>query len=68
LNAGQRDALFREFLEYEKQQTQKAEQAPSQKEALFAEFQEYVKHALRQPGPPLSGANPRNFSAVATLR
>src|ERR1700730_15745563 len=56
LNAGQRDALFREFLEYEKQQTQKAEHAPSQKEALFAEFQAYVKHVSRAlSGKPPTG-------------
>jgi len=68
LNAGQRHALFREFLEYEKHQTQKAEHTPSQKEALFVEFQAYVKHILRQPDPALSGSKRRNFSAVATVR
>jgi uncharacterized protein len=48
-NAGSLDTLFREFLEYQKQQAQRAGDNPSQNEALFAEFQTYVKHLLQQP-------------------
>ena len=48
-NAGPLDTLFREFLEYQKQQAQRAGDNPSQNEALFAEFQTYVKHLLQQP-------------------
>ena len=46
LNAGPLDALFREFLEYQKQEAQRAGDNPSQNEALFAEFQTYVKQQL----------------------
>ena len=53
--AGQRDALFREFLEYQKREAEKAGANPSQNEALFAEFQTYVKHLLQQPARPLNG-------------
>jgi TRAP-type uncharacterized transport system substrate-binding protein len=47
LDAQQRDALFKEFIEYQKRQTHGDNQ--SQKEALFAEFQTYMKHRLEQP-------------------
>ena len=53
-NPGQRDALFREFVEYQKRETQTS--GASQNEALFAEFQTYVKHVLQQPDRPLTGA------------
>jgi len=48
-DAGQLDALFTEFLEYQKREAQRAGDNPSQHEALFAEFQTYVKHLLQQP-------------------
>src|SRR5207244_8365918 len=45
-NAGPLDALFREFLEYQKQEAQRAGDNPSENEALFAEFQTLVKQQL----------------------
>jgi uncharacterized protein len=56
LDEAQRDALFREFLEYQKRGAQGAGDNPSHNEALFAEFQSYVNHLLQQPDRPLTGA------------
>jgi uncharacterized protein len=53
-NPGQRDALFREFVEYQKRQTQTS--GTNQNEGLFAEFQTYVKRVLQQPDRPPTGA------------
>jgi TRAP-type uncharacterized transport system substrate-binding protein len=55
LDAQQRDALFREFVEYQQREAQG--ENPSQNEALFAEFQTYVKHLLKQPDRQLTGAS-----------
>src|SRR5204863_8981686 len=41
-----RDALFREFLEYQKQGAQKKEYSTKENDTLFSEFETYVKHLL----------------------
>jgi uncharacterized protein len=47
------DALFTEFLEYQKQEARKSRDDPSQIETLFAEFQAYEKRLLqRRNGQP----------------
>jgi uncharacterized protein len=56
LDEGQRDALFREFLQFQKREAQRARDNPSHNEALFAEFQSYVNQLLQQPDRPLTGA------------
>jgi len=48
-DAEQRDALFREFVSYQKREAQRAGGNPRQNEALFAEFQTYVTRLLQQP-------------------
>src|SRR5438067_4385555 len=42
----QRDALFREFLEYQKRGAQKKEYSTNENDTLFSEFETYVKHLL----------------------
>ena len=66
-NAAQLDALFRSFLEYEKQEAQKTRDDSSQNERLFAEFQAYAKQHLQEPGGQLTGAKPRGFRPVAAI-
>jgi len=43
------DALFREFVEYQKREAQTEGNNTNWNDALFAEFQTYVKHLLQQP-------------------
>jgi len=66
-NAAQLNALFRSFLEYEKQEAQKTRDDSNQNERLFAEFQAYAKQHLREPGRPLTGAKPRSLRPVAAI-
>ena len=61
LDTQQRDALFREFVEYQKREEHGENLSP--KEALFAEFQMYVKRLLEQPDRQLTRAS-ANPSAV----
>ena len=55
LDTQQRDALFKEFVEYQKREAHGDNLSP--KEALFAEFQMYVKRLLEQPDRQLTGAS-----------
>ena len=65
----QLEALFKDFLEYQKQQARKPLDGPSQKDAMFADFQAYVNGLLlpgalgnyvssRGPSPNQPGGSP----------
>ena len=55
-NKEQLDALFREFVEYQKREVKREAYDTKHNETLFAEFEIYVKHLSQQPDRPHSGA------------
>jgi uncharacterized protein len=57
LNAEQRDALFREFLTYQRREAKNKEFNRNQSEALFAEFDAYVKNVFRTRKANSEGAS-----------
>ena len=54
-NAEQIDALFREFVEYQKQGVKREAYDTKENETLFAEFEIYVKHLSQQPDREQTG-------------
>ena len=58
----QLDTLFREFLEYTKQESQR--EVWNENQALFAEFQTYVNHLLQQPNQQHTGTSAEASAAI----